>query len=475
MKSPWTPAACLAVLALCISTITPSALGQAAAPDVRAALTALKEAPAQEQLGKRTAIVQLGDAAVDSLIGVLEDSAERQDGVFVGHCVLALGEIKAERATDALLPLLQVGDLPLAYAASQALGMIWAGKGGTAAETRNVNAALLGLLCSNLPDAALYGPALALIKVNAMPVERPESLDAAQLRKVVDAWMVANPGALPAFDQRPWQLNLRTLLTSADVAARQQALQALRQQRALGAVDAILDALAGPPAEQVVRELGGLLGELTGVSFPPEGMESGSDLQEQILAWRGRWFDAARRQTDPRYAKYAWDQLELALVQYNETPSEQGAERIKYFRALLLYLASGPEDVPPGASPMARDLLVTPLEMKKRAADAVAALESKERPLSAFEKMTQLRIIHEQVSTRGGRDVGMVFLTRLAKAAWDEQDMNVAQQVGNILARVSGVPCALERREIEKRRASLTEWADTVRKLGVPLEFPAPQ
>jgi hypothetical protein len=470
MSSHRKPVPCLVLVAFCV--LTASVLAQEGAPTdtAQAALEALKSAPSQDRPAKRAALVALGSAAVDPLVAVVTKHREASDTNCIGHCLIALGELKAEEATSALMDVLQSHYMQFAYEAASALGSIWQGKGSSGEQAKLVNAALLGMLHSDVPDAALYGPGLALVKINDIPIQRPEGKTEQELAQAVDDWFAQNPDALPSPDKRPWQLNLLTVLNSDDYGVRQVALDALRQSGQLGPVEPMLSVLAeeGSATEAAREELAGLLGELTGIPFPPPSENPEAD---PVVAWRWLWFAALSKETDERHVAYAWGQLEASLRGYFEDPNDDAAGPVKFFRAVLIYQLADPSAIPAGATPRARDLLSKPLGIKKRLADAVAVLESKP---GGFEKATQLDIIQTEIGrSKAAREVGLLFLSRLSGLAREEADAQAAKQMGAILSKLSGIPCDLERSTLEKRREVLDKWEETVRRTGVSLEAPA--
>jgi len=461
----------MSVLAFCVAL--PSTSGQTAvtASDVRRAIQRLKDAPRYERSKERSELVKLGQAAVDQLIEAVKTYRDEKDTNFIGQCILALGELKDQKATDALLDVLNSGNMMLWYWSNKALGEIWAGHGGSGAEAQKVNAALLSALYSDVPDVAVYGPALALVKINNIPIKRPEDKTADQLRDAIGQWMQANASALPPADQQPWQLNVRTALSATDDATRQQAIAALRQKRELGPIEPLLEALGkkGALPSRVRAELGQLLGELTGVPFPPASSDSPADEAAQVEQWRAQWLDVLKTHSEPRYVDYSWRGLEASLRRYRVDPNEAMAQRVKYFRTALLHQLPDPDAIPATASAKARELMTAPLEIKKVIQDAMAVLESGS---DAFEKQARLRVIEDELKKKYAKEVGAIFLDRLAKVAYNEQNQRVASQLGRILTKLSGVPCELDNPNQDFRRARLDTWVDEARRFGVAVHSP---
>jgi hypothetical protein len=449
------------------------ALGQEAAPaGVTNALRRLKSAPAHERASAREAVVELGAPAVDGLVAEVEQRERIADENYVGHCILALGALEAEDATDVLLDVLASNDLLLVFNASTALADIWEGKG-TAQEVPKVNAALLSVLLREVPAATFYGPALALIRINAIEVSRPRGMEPQELRTNVLDWADQNPDALPPIAERPWRLNVHYLSNANDPQLARQIIEGLREQGRLDPVSSIVSLLASDGVSQEVRpDLEDLLGELTGVPFPPEGVEETAPAAQKAAAWQWQWLAKLQNQDEQRYVDYAWARLEESLRSYSSGPSEEGADEVKFYRSAVLHQLSGPGDVPAGASRKAGELLRKPLELKKRVATAVEFLE-REPPPTDFEKSARMNAIAEAVGTPQGREVGLMFLDRLAKLAYRETNVNVAQRMGRVLSQVSGVPCDLESISRPRRRENLQKWAQTVAQRGIAIELPA--
>ena len=458
----------LLLYALCAVLYLASGAAQAqtASAEVRSAIQALREAPPFARASERKAVVDLGDVAIDPLIEAVKARDTNEDVYFTANCIIALGELKAQKATDTLIEVLGEGNLPLAYWAAANLGRIWKGKGGQDPKVKSVNSALLAMLYSDLPEVAAYGPAVALAGVNTMGIERPRSRSGGELKSVIGNWFTRNPDALPPAAQRPWQLNVYVALNSKDAAARQVAIQALTQQRKLGCVDAIVDALVADADEQPpeASALASLVGELTRVPFPPPGMPADASPQEQVRQWRWLWLRRLADQTDARSIQYAWRGLETSLARYQADPSDETAEPVKFFRSALLSQLSGPDAIAAAVSPKARDLLKESLEIKEKIANALNAVASATTPV---EKGIYLDVIKDQTKTKRGVEVAAQFLDRLYGLAYDEVNAKVAKKIGYIMAKVSPIPCDLGRSEIGARRTRLKEWRKEAERLGL--------
>jgi len=466
MRSHGSLVFCALCVIVCFAAGTAYSQQPTTSAEVGSVIEALRQAPAYERAEKRAEVVLLGDLAIDPLIAAVEARQSTEDGNLVSNCIIALGELKAAKATDVLVQVLGEGNLPLACLAARSLGQIWEAKGPQEPQVKPVNAALLALLHSELPAVGVYPPGLALRQVNAIPLNRPESMSADQLRERVSEWFGKNPDALPPAAQRPWQLNVYVALKGSDDAARQQAIRALQQQRELGCIEPILAAVADgtAPQDAVGQDLVKLVGELTGVAFPPAGMAGGAGPSEQVEQWRGLWFAQLASQTDQRHVDYALRGLEESLRRYEEAPTEDGAKPVKFFRAALLNQLPGPQAMPASLSPKAKDMLAGSLETKGIVANAVAALGDE---VSPFAKNTQLRVIEDRSRGPWGREVAALFLGRLYDLAYDEQNASVAAEMGNVIAKISGIPCNLTHSQIDVRRARLAEWLRAGQALGL--------
>jgi len=449
------------LVALCCLARAARAQEGVTVESVRRAMEALQKAPRYERTEKRSELVKAGQLAITPLIEVVKGREDAEDANYVGHCVLALGELKAREATDLLIGALGTSNVQLAYWSATALGQIWEGLGASEPQARQVNAALLAALYSDMPDAFAYGPGLALIKINNIGATRPESMAPEELRTAVDAWLAGNMGSLPPADRQPWQLNLRAVLTSRDEATRQDALQALRQKRELGPVEPMLEILEDEQSGSapVRQALGQLLGELTGVPFPPDVQDSAPDAASQVREWRREWLAELTKHTEPRYVAYCWRELENSLREYAADPGETTARPIVYYRTALLHQVPDAEAIPATASPKAKELLTDPLKTKKKIADAVVGLEGNP---ADYEKRPLLDVIKEELrdeeKAKYARDVAAMFLPRLARLAREERNANVADTYGDLLSMISRIPPGLDHPQLDVRQARLDQW-----------------
>jgi len=472
--------ALLLVLSLTCATALAQA-GAAARPQTAGnLLQAVREAANFERSDPRQKLVDAiqqaqGAPANQMLQEVLSEVQNRHqtdDANFVGHCIIALGEVGDKAATDTLLEALQDQNLEVAYQGAVALGKIWEGEGLRSPEAVQVNVALLARFYSPLPDLFIYGPGGAVCRINnIMERQRVGQRTAEQLRSDVDTWLVANASGLPSPGNWPWQLLLRRVLVGQDAAERQQAVQALLQKRALGPVEPILEVIArGETPEQRRDTLADLLGQITGVVYPPSG-QSADSAQEAVEAWRQKWIQSLKTQTTQKHVDYAWNELENALRRYEQGPSDASAERVADLRSVLVCQLPGPGAIPSQASPDARKLMTEPLKSKKAVASALKVLQ---RPdVTDFEEATALESIDREMAKEHGAVVGEQFLQPLARLAATETNTMFSTRLGNILWAISGVPLQLDDPSAETRAEQLREWARTLEaRQGIRLQLP---
>lgn len=405
------------------------------------------------------------------VIAEVENRHETDDVNFVMHCIIALGEIGDVDATEALLDAAQDQNLRIAYRAAMALGRIWEEEGLRSPEAVRVNVDLLAHFYSPLPDAFAYGPGIALSVINGlMSAEEAGRRGPEQLRSDVDDWVQANRNDLPPLLEWPWQLLFRRVLVSEDAAERQEAIEALLQQRALGPVEQILDAIRRQQLpEQELEALADLLGQVTGVPYPPPDYVNNT-VEDAIEEWRERWMDRLKTRTDQKYLDYAWKELELALRRYEVQPSDADAQRVAALRSVLVQQLPGPDAIPAHASPEARTLLTDPLQSKQVIAAAVQVLQDEEA--TDFDRASALEDIEAEVRRRHGPVVGEQFLQPLANVAAAETNLMFATRLGNILWAISGIPLQLEDPSQQVRDRRLQDWAEALEaREGIALEL----
>jgi len=454
---------------LTATTLAQVLRARGAAPrTVPEAIQALRDAADHEKAAERVALVDAINAALptqgpqilDPIIKAVQNRHGTDDPVFVVNCILTLGEVKARQASDTLVSVLSDTNMQYAYEAAVALGRIWQGAA-SAPEVTRVNAALLALAYSDLPPAVVYGPAVALININGLPVAEPTRMSSDELLAELDKWVMSGPSALPPVDQLPWQVLVR-LVVAGDDTTRTAAVGALRQQRELGAVDPILKHLStgasGPAAQQMAQ----ILGELTGVPYPADAA-SGATPQERADNWRGQWLTVLKTKTDQKSVNYAWQAMERALRFYAVSPDEATAKRISEYRNTLLYQLQGPEAIPAGASPEARTLLSDALRVKAEMSEAIATLEKP--PVEGdFERGQALNAMERLMNQPSGVTVARQFLSRLIAVTRAEPSGMFAARLGNTLWRISAVPLQLDGPTLEARQQQVDDWLDTVRR-----------
>lgn len=467
---------CVVMVLACVA-----AIGQEVNPfadiDEGSPLADLQQAADYERGKRRQELVSairlaeedLASSLTQKLVSVVANRREMEDNNLVGHCILALGSLKERQATDVLLGALDAGDMQIAYQAAMALGQIWEAGGLGQARGEEVSLSLLTSLYSGNPQPMVYGPALALCRIHGIQdIESAMALPADELLSTIDQWMLNNRGQLPAMAELPWQVVFRIVLVSPEQTTRQQALQALLQRRGLGPVDAILDVLQEGETPQDLRDnLTDMLGQVTGVPYPPSGLEEGED---PVAVWRNLWREKLKRQTEQRYIDYAWAALGRALKNYQANPNAANADRIRELRLVLLHQLGGTDAIPAGASQQALDLLQEPLQSKELVANALATLQNPEA--GEFQKDQSLTIIEEETDKEHGQAVGMQFLVPLAELAYDETNLRFAERLGNLLWVISGVPLQLHSADHEVRRQTLTDWSDAAeQELGITLDL----
>lgn len=448
--------------------LSPVVLAQtdAAPTSVQAAMDRLREAPDYERPGRAEDVVEFGDEAIPLLLAEVRDISDAADANLVMNCVIALGELKAEQATDSLIAALNSTRMDVAYLAAKALDAIWDGKGVTdPAAVRSVNAALLAVLYSDCPPELAYGPGVALVNINKIGIQRPENLPADQLIGQIETWANAHAEALPDADQQPWQINLRTAMTSRDAATRSAALDALRRKRALQMIEPALEGLVAGLSSDVRSDLVRLIGELAGVPYPPSGVTSG-DPQEEVDAWRAAWLAKLSQQTEQRYLDAAWHELERAHQRYLRDPNEGTAVGVELYRDVVLCQLASPDQIPAGASPKAKALLEPALKSKSIMSRAVQVLEGTPQD---YEKATQLSAIADEARKEQVKAVAQQFLGRLAALARKEMNDTIAAQMGSVLGLISGIPCDLDTTQPADRAGRIDEWLTVVRMVGLPV------
>jgi hypothetical protein len=462
-------------LSVLLSLLSVSAYGQmirtrrATPLSVPEAIQALQNAPEYQKASARADLVDAiqaviasqGSQVLDPIVSAVRDRYTTQDPLYIVNCILTLGEVKSRESTALLISVLSDTNTQYAYQAATALGEIWEGTPASAPEVKQVSPALLALLYSDLPPTVDYAPAIALIKINSLAVAEPTRLSSDELLSQVDKWVMSGPAALPATDQLPWQVLARLAVVGPD-AVKRTAIQALRQKRDLGAVEPILVQLAAGTAGASAADFSQLLGELTGVPYPPAALPAGATSQETADAWRALWLDALKTKADARSVQYSWNVLENTLRFYAVGPQEGTAKKISEFYRVLLYQLSGPGAVPAGASAEAKSLLTAPLLVKEQMAQALTTMEGTP---TDYEENIAISKIDQLLGEPSGTLVAQQFLARLIALARKEASPLRAQALGNILWRAAAaVPLDLNGVTLPERQQQLDKWVNDVRK-----------
>ncbi len=432
------------------------------------AIDQMKKAADYEMIGARMDLVDAinavlasqGNQVLDPIVKTVQDRLNSEEPIYVVNCILTLGEVKSKESTNLLIGVLSDTNLEYAYQAAVALGDIWEKSPATTPEVQTVNSALLALVYADVPSTIVFGPAAALIKINQINVPDPTRLAADQLRLQIDRWVTSAPAALPSIDKLPYQALVRLVAVGTD-ATKRSAIQALRQQRALGAIDPVLAQLASGSAGAIAPDLGQLLGELSGVPYPPAGLAADATAHDTADAWRKAWLAALRTKTDDRSVQYSWHAMENMLRSYAVGPDEATAQKISDLYDTMLWQESGPESMPPGTSALAKKLLADPLKVKKQMADAVGTIETS---TDDYAKGIAIGTITTLLNEDSGPTVALQFLPRLVAAARKEPTPVSASGLGNILWRVAAVPLNLNGATLADRQEQLDKWVDAVHK-----------
>ncbi|MFO8006484.1 MAG: hypothetical protein R6V05_01980 [Candidatus Brocadiia bacterium] len=466
--------ALLGALLLCWAGIggTPAGAQEEASPGEL--LSAIEQAPEFERGEERERLVEAAQEAstqrtaaiVQALIQQVENRGQTDDVNYIGHCVLALEELRAQEATDVLLDVLEDPSLPISYLAARALGTIYQGRGDSAEQAEQVNLALLAIAYSGAPQPLPYGAGIALSRVNGLTgAEPPQALGRAAMQRRLDEWLAAG-NQLPPLSRMPWPVVLHVAVTG-NPDPRRNALQILRQRRELEPVGRIIELLAEGELDAGAEEaLGELLGELTGVPYPPN-----SASEEPTAEWREQWHRRLSGQSDARHVAYAWRQLELAVADYLADPSDRKSEIVAGLRTVLLDQLEDPGEIPPNATAQARKLLKPPLESKRTVSDAVAVLGAEDA--TDFDKSKAVQSIQTELRKDHGKEVVRLFLEPLAQTAAREQNRMFAADLASVLWQLTGIPLDLDEDSIETRQQRLLQWATTLEsREGISIQLP---
>jgi len=453
--------AMLGMLLAMVLLFAQSAFAQqgAGTEEVSAKLLELKDTPPFERAEKRKKVLALGAEAAGLLIQEVSKAATEKDKNYIAHCIILLGELKEPKATDVLLKALEVNDKQVAYLAARALGTIWKDKGGVDERCKEINATLLGIFYQTTPEPEAFGAGIALVDINGIPLAPQDVVDAQKLLEGIDEWVEQAEQSLPPRQDQPWPLLLRTVVRGRTPAIRQEAKNVLVARKPLDAVDSVLELLRRGPtevSEGVWRSLGELLGEITGVPFPPRANEENTLSRQQLVElWKDRWFETLRKRRSEQERRYCWNKLEEHILRMYMTPSDETAREIQNYRRVLLALLDGPGDIPEDASKEALELLEKPLEVKEKIRELLVAAKKASEP---EQKMRELYDIKKAVAEDIGKEVGAEFLEEFTALARVETNSENLALLADIITRVSGVPCDLSQDTDVERNRAIDEW-----------------
>jgi len=453
--------AMLGMLLAMVLLFAQSAFAQqgAGAEEVSAKLLELKDSPPSERAEKRKEVLALGAEAAGLLIQEVSRAATEKDKNYIAHCIVLLGELKEPGASEVLLKALEVNDKQVAYLAARALGSIWKDKGGVDERSKQINAALLSIFYQKAPGPEAFGPGIALVDINGIPLAPQDVVDAQKLLEGIDEWMDQAEQSLPPRQDQPWPLLLRTVVKGRTPAIRQEARNVLVARKPLDAVDSVLELLrreATEVSEGVWGSLGELLGDITGVPFPPGASEGNASSRQQLVElWKERWFETLRKRRSEQERRYCWSKLEEHVLRMYMTPSDETAREIQNYRRVLLAQLDGPGDIPEDASKGARQLLEKPLEVKEKIGKLLVAAKKASEP---EQRMTELYDIKKAVAEDIGKEVGAEFLEEFTALARRETNSENLTLLADIMTRVSGIPCDLSQDTDVERNRAIDEW-----------------
>lgn len=458
--------------------------------EVNAALVILEETEAYKRSELRNEIVRrYRSGAMPVVLERLQNINGNEDENLVGQLIQLTGDIiqrsvrdnvpaeQHARATDLLLQHVRGANMSLAYQAIDNLTDIWAMKDIPRDDTRlpDVNGALLATVHGRTPDYIKRAAVVGLTTINGIEIRprlrenRYPLVPLEEFTEKIDAYFEANPARLPVLAKRPWQLHLHTLVTTSDSDTRTAAFETLKDTRPIDAVDRILDILRDSEGlnEGVRQNLAALLDSIAGIPYPPATQAD----ESPVDAWWQLWLTKLRDKEDVALLKgavdYVWRSLEEELYFYNVNPTEEGSERIKALRRLLMYLVDSDEQIPVTATAGARQIMEPPLRSKARLA---LALEYFTRPRANRDVL--LREAGVELSREWGEHIGRQYLQKMVNLAAVETDKQIAFQIGGLLRTVTKVPVNLNLDSPLLRQRALREWATAVRDRGFDVTVP---
>lgn len=425
-----------------------------ATSEAETALNNLRNSRPFRRQDARRELVSVGQPAVQPLIDEVSGYKTIGDQNYVVNCIIALGDLGDPAATDVLLQTLQSHNEHISYQSGVALGKIWEEQQ-SSSRIAEVNAELLGVFYQSYPDMKGMGAAIGLSRINGFSF-RPQDLSMdTDLRTRMEQWWTTGQADLPPLDAQPWPLLLRRVIVNQNNQARQQ----LISRKPLEAVDRIVRHLARPGSEvpqNVWQNLGNVLAQITGVEFPPSDAGQGAGRKEQVARWAQKWAVKLRQTTDKEHINYVWRKLEEKVQQLKMEPTDQLTGEIQGYREILLTQMASPDDIPPDASREVTRLLAEPLEVKQDIADSVAQLQ---QSVPDWQKLELLQDIKDSLTEPGGTEVAGQFIGRITALARKEKNKNVLALLGDVMSRISGIPCDLTSETVDRSQA-MKDWLD---------------
>ncbi len=415
-------------------------------------------------------IEALGSVAVQPLTQVVGEWKAQGDRGYVSCCMIILGRLGADArpASKALVEALQSSSAHIRFSAAKALGNIWAGQGGDDNPPTDLNGALAAALYSTVYEgggAEVLAPAMALKKINGIPIDTGEkanvaSLSAVNLRRQVGRWIARHPEAFPEFENQPWQLLLAYIMQRPRSEKAKKAKKLLIRNQPLSAIASITDVCLYPQIKVESphwKELADILTGLTEVDMPRESDKSDSEL---VTDWRTRWLKSLRDRTSKKYREYALDKIDALITKARENPSRDILGRVDMMKGVLLQQLDSPDQLPGNLSPEARSMLETPLQIKAQFAKTLAALE---KHTEGHRRLQDTKNLQRIASMESGRIVAKQFLDELVDVAQKEQRRQILGALGRLFRDSTGVPIVLRNLNQQQKKKRLNEWLEQVR------------
>jgi len=450
--------------------------------EARAALKRLKDASSFNRSEHVQDIVELGSPAVPLLVAQVRAFRTESDVGFTGHCIRALGMIRATEATDALILALDAHQALLRYFSAEALGEIWTGRSPDQDTLRKVNAALLASVLDSRGSAAVYGPGLALISINGIRVaqfsflarnkdrkgkfemDRAEYLEAGEIPMVATAWSMRSPDRFPPVEEQPWQMVLERAVRSDDAAQRKEARDVLVRRSSLDAIGAILGYLREEDARigaERRRELGDFLTAISGVEFPP-AIEDATP-SELATAWMDSWIESLKTRKEQHFRLYAWRSFERAVDDVDRGADDAARRELKGFQEAVLHMMDSLKQLPQDALPAARALV----EQKLVAKEAfLIDLDGLKKAEGSDEKTRHIQQMLGGLLTAEGRETARLFTNDLAGIARTEQNRGVLRLLADLMTDSSGVTIRLDYASSDQRLQAVDVWLEAVEMQG---------